>query len=194
MNQINATKRGAFTSNNNLRHFRSKKNASNSNNRSSSNWLFVFFIFCLLLTACVINIQTIHPCHPPFPLPSSFSSNYDNAPPPSLRIGQAQKTAISKVSSVTKTKKKRYAYAFYATDEGYACGALVNIAALREAGTTATTATSTTDFIILTYGLNTTAIEQEAVRMGDIILKPVEHLKNFKGGGEWWYQGESSQR
>ena len=70
----------------------------------------------------------------------------------------------------------------------------MNIAALREAGTTATTATSTTDFIILTYGLNTTAIEQEAVRMGDIILKPVEHLKNFKGGGEWWYQGESSQR
>lgn len=131
------------------------------------------------------------------------SSNNDTAYPVSLRKGQAARTTTAETSlleeaysspqnasssilsisspsaTTTMTKKKRHAYAFYVTNEGYACGAFVNIAALLEAGATV----STTDFVILTYGFDTTAIEQQAARMGGIIVKPVEHLNNFRGGG-----------
>ena len=47
-------------------------------------------------------------------------------------------------ASSQKKKKKRLAYAFYATTSAYACGAFVQVAQLRDLGTP-----STIDFVLL---------------------------------------------
>lgn len=47
-------------------------------------------------------------------------------------------------NSTSSSKEPKYAYAFYATSSSYACGAFVNIAALRDSGSP-----STIDFVLL---------------------------------------------
>ena len=55
------------------------------------------------------------------------------------RIGGSSESSMPK-----KKKKKRYAYAFYATTSAYACGALVQVAQLRDLGTP-----TSIDFVLL---------------------------------------------
>jgi hypothetical protein len=151
-------------------------------------------------------------------------------PPPRLELSLSESTSL-----LLQSTRKRYAYAFYATGEDYACGALVNIQALRDSGsgvglrsssgtssinnnnstddssssssdynvgsghpfndtitTTATTSTTTTtlDFIIVTYGFDTTALERRASTM-NVIIKKVNHLKTFQDANHY-YRGEKS--
>lgn len=145
-------------------------------------------------------------------------SNEQPPPPRSELSSFAESTSLLLLLQST---RKRYAYAFYATGEEYACGALVNIQALRDSGsgvgltsssssgggrtsssdynagsghfngtTTTTSRTTTLDFIIVTYGFDTTALEQQALTM-NVIIKKVNHLKTFQGANHY-YHGEST--
>jgi hypothetical protein len=78
---------------------------------------------------------------------------------------------------------KKFAYAFYATDEQHACGAFVNVAALCDTGTR-----NETDFVILTYGFDNSRVREQASKM-NVIVKNVEYL-NMPRGGNGYYQSE----
>jgi len=78
---------------------------------------------------------------------------------------------------------KRFAYAFFATDEAYACGAFVNVASLRETGTR-----NETEFVILTYGFDAARVREQASAM-NVVIKDVEHLA-MPAGGNGYYQGK----
>ena len=88
---------------------------------------------------------------------------------------------ISTVTTLSLPTHKRFAYAFFATDEAYACGAFVNVASLRETGTR-----NETEFVILTFGFDTTQVRKQALRM-HVIIKNVEHLA-MPDGGNGYYQ------
>ncbi len=167
---------------------------------------------------------------PGLPPSSSDEEQQQQPPPPRSELSLSESTSL-----LLQSTRKRYAYAFYATGEDYACGALVNIQALRDSGsgvglrsssgtssinnnnstddssssssdynvgsghpfndtitTTATTSTTTTtlDFIIVTYGFDTTALERRASTM-NVIIKKVNHLKTFQGANHY-YHGEQT--
>ena len=159
--------------------------------------------------------------------PSLLSSSAESPPTTTNNIHSSPLLSLSEsTSQLLQSTHKRYAYAFYATGEEYACGALVNIQALINLGsgvglkrstssstsfnnnssdinndgiyfnnetipstTTTTTTTSTTlDFIIVTYGFDTTALEQQAMAM-NVIIKNVDHLNTFMHANHY-YNGE----
>lgn len=127
---------------------------------------------------------------------SSSTSSLRKRQPNSSYLSLAEST-----SQLLQSTHKRYAYAFYATGEQYACGALVNIQALRDLGsgvglkssgvihTNETTTITTLEFIIVTYGFDTTTLEQQALKM-NVIIKKVNHLKTFFGANHY-YNGKS---
>eukprot|EP00980_Cylindrotheca_fusiformis_P015036 scaffold4150_cov117-Cylindrotheca_fusiformis.AAC.2 len=100
----------------------------------------------------------------------------------SLDLKRSSSSSISSSMDIastttTATAAKRYAYVFYATTISYACGAFVNIAALQDSGTPQ----RTIDFVLLTYGLDDDpGISEQAAKL-NVKLKPVEHLKTFRG-------------
>ena len=162
--------------------------------------------------------------------PSLLSSSAESPPTTTNNIHSSPLLSLSEsTSQLLQSTHKRYAYAFYATGEEYACGALVNIQALINLGsgvglkrstssssstsfnnnssnihddgiyfnnetipsTTTTTTTTTLDFIIVTYGFDTTALEQQAMAM-NVIIKNVDHLNTFMHANHY-YNGESER-
>jgi hypothetical protein len=105
----------------------------------------------------------------------------------STQLGQSSKGASSSEivisTSLSLPTQKKFAYAFYATDEEHACGAFVNVAALRDTGTR-----NETDFVMLTYGFENSEVREQASRM-NVIVKDVAHL-NAPRGGNMYYQSE----
>jgi alpha-N-acetylglucosamine transferase len=90
---------------------------------------------------------------------------------------------ILTTSTTTQTRdtNQKFAYAFFATTLGHACGTLVNIAALKEAKVS-----DQIDFVILTYGFHNDPVQKQAAKMKNVIVKEVQHLKNFKGGSLYY--------
>jgi hypothetical protein len=105
----------------------------------------------------------------------------DTQPRKSLTGDPGSDVVIS--TSLSLPTHKKFAYAFYATDEEHACGAFVNVAALRDTGTR-----NETDFVILTYGFDNSKVREQASKM-NVIVKDVEYL-NMPRGGNGYYQSE----
>mmetsp|Transcript_32821 Transcript_32821/g.57346 ORF Transcript_32821/g.57346 Transcript_32821/m.57346 type:complete len:377 (+) Transcript_32821:160-1290(+) len=96
---------------------------------------------------------------------------------------QQQDTPKLKFNSTTLSlpKHKKYAYAFYATTPAHACGAMVNVKALQETGSSV----DEIDFIILTYKFNNAKVKEKAAQL-HVTVKEVQHLNNFKGGSGYY--------
>lgn len=109
---------------------------------------------------------------------------------PRTKLGQSSKGApgseIIISTSLSLPTYKKFAYAFYATDEEHACGAFVNVAALRDTGTR-----NETDFVMLTYGFENSKVREQASTM-NVIVKDVAHL-NAPRGGDGYYQSETKR-
>ena len=108
----------------------------------------------------------------------------------STQLGQSSKGApgseIIISTSLSLPTYKKFAYAFYATDEEHACGAFVNVAALRDTGTR-----NETDFVLLTYGFENSKVREQASTM-NVIVKDVAHI-NAPRGGNGYYQSETKR-
>ena len=109
---------------------------------------------------------------------------------PRTKLGQSSKGApgseIIISTSLSLPTYKKFAYAFYATDEEHACGAFVNVAALRDTGTR-----NETDFVVLTYGFENSKVREQASTM-NVIVKDVAHI-NAPRGGNGYYQSETKR-
>lgn len=109
---------------------------------------------------------------------------------PRTKLGQSSKGApgseIIISTSLSLPTYKKFAYAFYATDEEHACGAFVNVAALRDTGTR-----NETDFVMLTYGFENSKVREQASTM-NVIVKDVAHI-NAPRGGNGYYQSETKR-
>lgn len=109
---------------------------------------------------------------------------------PRTKLGQSSKGApgseIIISTSLSLPTYKKFAYAFYATDEEHACGAFVNVAALRDTGTR-----NETDFVMLTYGFENSKVREQASTM-NVIVKDVAHF-NAPRGGDGYYQSETKR-
>lgn len=109
---------------------------------------------------------------------------------PRTKLGQSSKGApgseIIISTSLSLPTYKKFAYAFYATDEEHACGAFVNVAALRDTGTR-----NETDFVMLTYGFENFKVREQASTM-NVIVKDVAHF-NAPRGGDGYYQSETKR-
>lgn len=109
---------------------------------------------------------------------------------PRTKLGQSSKGApgseIIISTSLSLPTYKKFAYAFYATDEEHACGAFVNVAALRDTGTR-----NETDFVMLTYGFENFKVREQASTM-NVIVKDVAHI-NAPRGGNGYYQSETKR-
>lgn len=103
-------------------------------------------------------------------------------PPAQLPHQYQQPKQYKEVVALSLPKDKRYAYAFYATTQGHACGALVNAAALKDTGTS-----DKIDMVILTYGFNNDQIKKQAAQINNMTVKEVQHLKQQKTGGASYY-------
>mmetsp|Transcript_36362 Transcript_36362/g.82924 ORF Transcript_36362/g.82924 Transcript_36362/m.82924 type:complete len:389 (-) Transcript_36362:121-1287(-) len=84
-------------------------------------------------------------------------------------------------TTLTLPRHKKHAYAFYATTPAHACGAMVNVKALLETGTNP----DEVDFVIVTYGVNNKQLNEMAAKL-NVIIRKVEHLKNFRGGSGYY--------
>ena len=109
---------------------------------------------------------------------------------PRTKLGQSSKGApgseIIISTSLSLPTYKKFAYAFYATDEEHACGAFINVAALRDTGTR-----NETNFVMLTYGFENFKVREQASTM-NVIVKDVAHL-NAPRGGDGYYQSETKR-
>ena len=109
---------------------------------------------------------------------------------PRTQLGQSSKGApgseIIMSTSLSLPTYKKFAYAFYATDEEHACGAFVNVEALRDTGTR-----NETDFVMLTYGFENFKVREQASTM-NVIVKDMAHL-NAPRGGNGYYQSETKR-
>ena len=114
---------------------------------------------------------------------NSFVQTAIPGPSGGVNLEKDDPPIISTVTTLSLPTHKRFAYAFFATDEAYACGAFVNVASLRETGTR-----NETEFVILTYGFDTTEVRKQALRM-NVIIKNVEHLA-MPMGGNGYYQSK----
>jgi hypothetical protein len=103
----------------------------------------------------------------------------------STQPGQYSKGAPG--SSLSLPTYKKFAYAFYATDEEHACGVFVNVAALRDTGTR-----NETDFVVLTFGFENSKVREQASKM-NVIVKDVVHI-NAPRGGNGYYQSETKRQ
>ena len=106
------------------------------------------------------------------------------------QLGQSSKGApgseIIISTSLSLPTYKKFAYAFYATDEEHACGAFINVAALRDTGTR-----NETNFVMLTYGFENFKVREQASTM-NVIVKDVAHI-NAPRGGNGYYQSETKR-
>ena len=109
---------------------------------------------------------------------------------PRTKLGQSSKGApgseIIISTSLSLPTYKKFAYAFYATDEEHACGAFINVAALRDTGTR-----NETNFVMLTYGFENFKVREQASTM-NVIVKDVAHF-NAPRGGDGYYQSETKR-
>ncbi len=109
---------------------------------------------------------------------------------PRTKLGQSSKGApgseIIISTSLSPPTYKKFAYAFYATDEEHACGAFINVAALRDTGTR-----NETNFVMLTYGFENFKVREQASTM-NVIVKDVAHF-NAPRGGDGYYQSETKR-
>jgi len=135
--------------------------------------LLLSLIACLSLALLVFNFILLVNNIQEFPSKNGPHLLVANTQPRKSLKGEPDSDVVISTSLSLPTHKK-FAYTFYATDEEHACGAFVNIAALRDTGTR-----NETDFVILTYGFDNSKVRDQ----------DVEYL-NMPRGGNGYYQSE----
>lgn len=146
----------------------------------TSTLLLIIIAFLSLASYAFIFIWLVYNIHE-FPSKNGQHLLAAITQPRSLQGDPGPDAVIS--TSLTLPTHKKFAYALYATDEEHACGAFVNVAALRDTGTR-----NETDFVILTYGFDNSKVREQASKM-NVIVKNVEYL-NMPRGGNGYYQSE----